>query len=165
LTQAPAPAPAQPASNDRGSNKPEQRAENNSEKGGGEKREGGQQAQGGGQQEQKSDQPKTARQEMQAKREAAAKTEAVEKGKNLANEMGKAADMAQQVAVQNVVIQAMGFTPGFDTYNKTVMRDAPMYRPYTIYGGQQTVDNRRLSRGLFGATDNLHNSMIEQQYK
>jgi hypothetical protein len=79
--------------------------------------------------------------------------------------MGKAADMAQQVAVQNVVIQAMGFTPGFDTYNKTVMQDAPMYRPYTIYGNQQTVDNRRLSRGLFGATDNLHNSMIEQQYK
>ena len=167
LTQAPAPAAAAPAQNDRregSGDRREQKAE-----GAGEKREGGsaqgnQQAQGS-QQEQKSDQPKTARQEMQAKREAAAKTEAMEKGKNLANEMGKAADMAQQVAVQNVVIQAMGFTPGFDTYNKTVMRDAPMYRPYTIYGSQQTVDNRRLSRGLFGATDNLHNSMIEQQYK
>jgi hypothetical protein len=163
LTRAPAPEP--PTSNDRASGRQEQRAENNSEKGSGERREGGQQAQGGGQQEQKSDQPKTARQEMQAKREAAAKTQAIEKGKNLANEMGKAADMAQQVAVQNVVIQAMGFTPGFDTYNKTVMQDAPMYRPYTIYGNQQTVDNRRLSRGLFGATDNLHNSMVEQQYK
>jgi hypothetical protein len=165
LTQAPAAAPVPPASNNRGSGKQEQRAENNSERSGGERREGNRQAQGSGQQEQKSDQPKTARQEMQAKREAAAKTQAIEKGKNLANEMGKAVDMAQQVAVQNVVIQAMGFTPGFDTYNKTVMQDAPMYRPYTIYGNQQTVDNRRLSRGLFGATDNLHNSMIEQQYK
>ena len=35
----------------------------------------------------------------------AAKAEAIEKGKNLANEMGKADNMEQQKQVQNVVIQ------------------------------------------------------------
>ena len=57
----------------------------------------------------------TARQALQERREAAAKAAAVEQGKNLANEMGKADNMEQQKQVQNVVIQAMGFTPGFDT--------------------------------------------------
>jgi hypothetical protein len=51
----------------------------------------------------------TARQALQERREAAAKAEAVEKGKNLANEMGKASDLEAQKQVQNVVIQAMGF--------------------------------------------------------
>ena len=111
-----------------------------------------------------SDQPKSARQELQERRESAAKAKAVEAGKNLANEMGKAANMENQVQVQNVVIQAMGYSPAFEAY-KVRMPDVPGYKPYSIYKNQTTVDNRRLSRGLFGATDNLHNSMVEQQYK
>ena len=106
----------------------------------------------------------TARQAIQERREAAAKAEAVEKGKNLAGEMGKATNMQQQIAVQNVVIQAMGFTPGFDVYNKTVVPDGQMYKPYTAYANQRNVDNTRLSRGLFGATDKLHEEMTNQQY-
>lgn len=133
------------------------------------KTEGGQQEQkqtsgGGQQQEDKKDQPKTARQELQERREAAAKRDAVEKGKDLANEMGKATNMQQQIAVQNVVIQAMGFTPGFDVYNKAVVPDGQMYKPYTAYANQRNVDNTRLSRGLFGATDKLHEEMTNQQY-
>ena len=130
------------------------------------KPEGGQpqSASPGGQQEQKSDQPKTARQELQERRQEAAKAKAVEQGKDLANNMGKAADMEQQKQIQNVVIQAMGFTPGFDAY-KVMIPDVAGYRPYSVYGNQRTVDNRRLGYGLFGATDSLHNSMIEQQYK
>lgn len=111
-----------------------------------------------------SDQPKTARQELQERREGAAKAKAVEAGKQLANEMGKASNMENQVAVQNVVIQAMGYSPAFEAY-KVRMPDVPGYKPYAIYSGQKTVDNRGLSRGLFGATDSLHNSMVEQQYK
>ena len=107
---------------------------------------------------------KTNRQELQERREAAAKKDAVEKGKNLANEMGKAANMEQQVAVQNVVLQAMGFTPGFDSYSKAIILDGPMYKPYTAYANQRNVDNARLSRGLFGATDRLHEEMTNQQY-
>jgi hypothetical protein len=106
----------------------------------------------------------TARQELQARREAAAKAEAVEKGKNLANEMGKAADMESQKQIQNVVIQAMGFTPGFDTYSKAIMNDVVGYKPYSIYNNQKTIDNRANLR-MFGGSDRLHDDMVESQYK
>jgi hypothetical protein len=129
------------------------------------KPEGGQPQGGpqGGQQDQKSDQPKTARQELQERRQEAAKAKAVEQGKDLANSMGKAADMEQQKQIQNVVIQAMGFTPGFDAY-KVMMPDVAGYKPYSVYGNQRTVDNRRLGYGLFGPTDNLHKQMVDSQY-
>lgn len=105
----------------------------------------------------------TARQALQERRQAAARAEAVEKGKNLAGEMGKAADMESQKAVQNVVIQAMGFTPGFDAYGKAMLPDAAGYKPYTVYRNQRTIDNRSALR-MFGGTDNLHQQMIESQY-
>lgn len=105
----------------------------------------------------------TARQELQARREAAAKAEAVEKGKNLANEMGKASDMESQKQVQNVVIQAMGFTPGFDTYGKAMLPDVAGYKPYSVYNNQKTIDNRANLR-MFGGTDRLHNEMVDAQY-
>jgi len=105
----------------------------------------------------------TARQELQARREAAAKAEAVEKGKNLANEMGKTADIETQKAVQNVVIQAMGFTPGFDAYGKTMIPDVAGYKPFTVYNNQKTIDNRSALR-MFGGTDRLHNEMLDLQY-
>jgi hypothetical protein len=105
----------------------------------------------------------TARQEIQARREAAAKADAVEKGKNLAGEMGKASDLEAQKAVQNVVIQAMGFTPGFDAYSKQLIVQQQFYKPYQVYGNQKTIDNRANLR-MFGGTDKLHNDMVESQY-
>lgn len=112
------------------------------------------------------DSPKpTARQELQAKREAQAKAKAVEEGKNLAANMGKVADMEQQKQVQNVVIQAMGFTPGFDAYGKVTVPDVAGYKPYTVYNNQKNVDNRRLGLGLYGPSDRLHNDIVDSQYK
>jgi len=105
----------------------------------------------------------TARQEIQAKREAAAKAEAVEKGKNLAGEMGKAADMESQKQIQNVVIQAMGYTPGFDAYNRQIIVEQPFYKPYTIYGGQKNIDNPAGRRFMTGS-DRLHTEMVDAQY-
>jgi len=105
----------------------------------------------------------TARQALQERREAAAKAEAVEKGKNLANEMGKASDLEAQKAVQNVVIQAMGFTPGFDAYSRQMIVQQQFYKPYQVYGNQKTIDNRANLR-MFGGTDKLHNEMVELQY-
>ena len=105
----------------------------------------------------------TARQEIQAKREAAAKAAAVESGKNLAGEMGKAADMESQKQIQNVVIQAMGFTPGFDTYSKAIMSDVVGYKPFSIYNNQKNIDSRANQR-MFGGTDRLHNEMVDSQY-
>jgi hypothetical protein len=106
----------------------------------------------------------TVRQEIQAKREAAAKADAIEKGKNLAGEMGKASDLEAQKAVQNVVIQAMGFTPGFDAYSKQLIVQQQFYKPYQVYGNQKTIDNRANLR-MFGGTDKLHDEMVEKQYE
>jgi hypothetical protein len=106
----------------------------------------------------------TARQALQERREATAKAEAVEKGKNLANEMGKASDLEAQKAVQNVVIQAMGFTPGFDAYSRQMIVQQQFYKPYQVYGNQKTIDNRANLR-MFGGTDKLHNEMVELQWK
>ena len=107
--------------------------------------------------------PKTAREALVEKQREKAQAEAVTKGKELANEMGKAADMAAQVAVQNVVIQAMGFTPGFDVYNRATLPDGQMYRPYEAYPGQRTIDTPA-GRGLFGGSDNVHQQMVDRQY-
>lgn len=106
----------------------------------------------------------TARQELQARREAAAKAKAVEDGKNLAANMGKVADMESQKQVQNVVIAAMGYTPGFDVYSKTFVPDGVAYKPYVVYANQRTVDNKRLSWGLMGPSDRLHNELVDSQY-
>lgn len=156
-----APPPAPMAQ--RQENKQEEKKAENKPEGGQDKPSGGpQQAQGGDSGGSKPAAP-TARQELQARREAAAKAEAVEKGKNLANEMGKAADMETQKAVQNVVIQAMGFTPGFDAYNKALIVDTTFYKPYSIYNNQKNIDNRANLR-MFGGTDRLHNEMVDSQY-
>jgi len=106
----------------------------------------------------------TARQEIQARREAAAKAEAVEKGKNLAGEMGKASDLEAQKAVQNVVIQAMGFTPGFDAYSRQMIVQQQFYPSVSVYNNQKNIDNRYTAR-MFGGTDRLHNEMVEKQYE
>jgi hypothetical protein len=75
-----------------------------------------------------------------------------------------AGSMEQQKQIQNVVIGAMGYVPGFDVYN-VALRDVAFYKPYSIYGNQRTIDNRAASRLLFGATDAKHNEMTSQQYQ
>jgi hypothetical protein len=119
----------------------------------------------GGQQQGNDSKPAapTVRQAIQERREAAAKADAIEKGKNLAGEMGKASDLEAQKQVQNVVIQAMGFTPGFDAYSKQLIVQQQFYKPYQVYGNQKTIDNRANLR-MFGGTDRLHNDMVESQY-
>lgn len=113
--------------------------------------------------EQKKDQPKTTRQEIQERRVAAARAKAIEDGKQMASKMGEAASLEAQVAVQNVVIAAMGFTPGFDNYSKAFLFDVPGYRPFEIYKGQRNVDNPAGRRFLTGA-DARHQEMVDQQY-
>ena len=75
-----------------------------------------------------------------------------------------AGSMEQQKQVQNVVIGAMSYVPGFDVYN-VALKDVPFYKSRAIYGNQRTVDNRNASRGLFGATDVVHDKMVQQQFQ
>ena len=155
LVQAPQPPTAPPA---------ERKPEGGDKQGGGDKPSGGTQTAQNDQGGSSKPAAPTARQQIQARREAAAKAAAVENGKNLANEMGKSADMEAQKAIQNVVIQAMGFTPGFDAYGKTFIPDGVSYRPYTVYNNQKNIDNRSTAR-MFSGTDTLHNDMVESQYQ
>jgi hypothetical protein len=112
----------------------------------------------------KKDQPKSARQELQERRVAAARAAAVEAGKNLAATVGNAASIEQQVAVQNVVIAAMGFTPGFDAYGKVFVPDAVGYKPFVIYANQRNIDNPAGRRFMTGS-DRLHEEMVDEQYR
>jgi hypothetical protein len=107
---------------------------------------------------------KTARQEIAERRAEVAKRAAVEAGKNASEEMNSAPTLEAQVKIQNVVIQAMGFTPGFDAYS-FIMPDGVGYKPFAIYKDQKTVDNTRMLRGLTGASDRLHTQMVDAQYK
>ena len=118
----------------------------------------------GGQGDGNKDQPKSARQEIAERKAEVAKKEASANAKNLANEMGKASNMEAQKQMQTVVIQAMSFKPGFDVYSQQLIVQTPFYAPVGVYKNQQTVDNRKLGRGLFGPTDQLHNEMVESQY-
>ena len=53
---------------------------------------------------------------------------------------------------------------GFQTYS-FVLTDAQFYAPREIYRNQRTVDNARAQRMLQGASDRLHQIMVDQQYK
>jgi hypothetical protein len=109
------------------------------------------------------DKPKTNRDALAEQRYEVAKKDAVEKGKQVSKEMGKLPDMQAQIAVQNVVIQAMGFSAGFDAYSRFVLPDVQGYRPYSVYNNQRNVD-APAGRGLFGGSDNVHQKMVDSQY-
>jgi hypothetical protein len=106
---------------------------------------------------------KTTRQALAERRLEAARAAAVERGKNAGSEVAGATSMEQQVELQNVVVAAMGFTPGFDAYGKVNLQDAIGYKPFVIYPGQRNIDTPAGRRLLTGA-DRLHQEMVDQQY-
>lgn len=65
-----------------------------------------------------------------------------------------------------VTIASLGNGPqGFNSYTNFMIRDNVFYKPHEVYRNQQTVDNKFISRRLFGATDQLHNQMVQSQYE
>lgn len=65
-----------------------------------------------------------------------------------------------------VDVAAMAQIPkGYEAYSLVVLRDAPFYKPETIYKNQTTVDNARLLRGLTGGSDAKHQQMVDSQYR
>ena len=107
----------------------------------------------------------TLRQQIAEKRAEAGRTAEVKAGAEAQKEMGNAPTFAAQVAVQNVVVAAMGFNASFDIYKTLIMRDAVGYKPFDIYKNQKTVDNARVLRRMNGASDRLHEEMVASQYK
>ena len=103
----------------------------------------------------------------QAASQQAAAQQASEKinSGEMSTDMDTSTSMEQQVEIQNVVMGAMGFVPGFDAYGKAFIPDAVGYKPFTIYNNQTNVDNARMMRGLTGSSDRLHEVMVDQQYR
>ena len=106
---------------------------------------------------------KTKRKELAAKRAEARKEAALKAGKEATENMDSAKSMEAQVALQNVVIGAMAFVPGFNAYD-FIMPDGLGYKPFQIYKKQANVDNARLVRGLSGASEKLHTDLVNLQY-
>jgi hypothetical protein len=78
------------------------------------------------------------------------------------------ASTVNQTAANNelaggVTLASLGSVPqGFNAYSAS-MPDSSFYAPREIYRNQKTVDNPA-GRRLFGATDRLHQEMVDQQY-
>jgi hypothetical protein len=104
------------------------------------------------------------RRELAARMRAAAQEAAVSRGREAIRDANRAETMEQQVANQALIVATMNFVPGFESYGVTRLPDAQFYRPRDIYPGQQPVDNRRLLRGLTGASDQRHADMVNSQY-
>jgi hypothetical protein len=75
------------------------------------------------------------------------------------NQKTKDNELAGGISLALLVKQPIGF----ENY-MSIIPDVKFYVPKEIYKGQQTVDNRRASRGLFGANDSRHAEMVNQQY-
>ena len=104
------------------------------------------------------------RKELAAKMRAAAQEAAIGRGREAIRDASRAETMEQQMANQALIVATMNFVPGFESYGVTRLPDAQFYRPRDIYPGQQPVDNRRLLRGLTGASDQRHADMVDSQY-
>lgn len=118
--------------------------------------------QGGAQPNERPQEP-TNRTRLAETRQESEKKQKAEIGKEMVKELGKAQSMDEQRKVQDVVIQAMGYSPAFDTYNKFIMPDGVGYKPFAVYNNQRTVDNRANLR-MFGGADRLHQEMVNSQY-
>ena len=104
------------------------------------------------------------RRELAARMRAAAQEAAVNRGREAIRDADRAQTMEQQVANQALIVATMNFVPGFESYGVARLPDSQFYRPRDIYPGQQPVDNRRLLRGLTGASDQRHADMVNSQY-
>ena len=116
-------------------------------------------------QQQQQQQPPTRGQQLQQARAEAMKKQAAAKGGENMKEAKQAKSMEQQVAVQGLIITAMGYNPGFDAYNALTLKDSPFYKSFEIYKNSNNVDNSRALRGLYGPSEIRHQQLVDQQYK
>jgi hypothetical protein len=118
--------------------------------------------------EQKSEQKKTdravARAVPKGAKGQAAQRAAEEKAEEAVADAANATTIEAQQAAQNLVLGLMGYNPAFSAYQNALVPDtnaAVMARQYN----QPTVDNRRALRALSGASDRVHQDMVDQQYR
>lgn len=76
------------------------------------------------------------------------------------NNKAKDNDAAGSVSIASIA----KMPPGYDLYTSLTLKDVTFYKPEELYKGQKTVDNMRLLRGLTGASDRVHQEMVDSQY-
>ena len=87
-----------------------------------------------------------------------------EKAKQEMKKVESAKTFESQVAVQQNVISAMSFVPGFSTYAQSNVPDILQKQLQKQYG-KDVIDNRNVGRRMFGGSDRLHEEMVGQQYR
>jgi len=100
----------------------------------------------------------------EGKPSAEIKRAANEKARDEMKKAQTATTFESQVAVQQNVIGAMGFVPGFASYAQANVPDLLQKQLQRQYG-KDVVDNRNAGRRLFGGSDRLHEEMVNQQYR
>jgi hypothetical protein len=70
-----------------------------------------------------------------------------------------------QTQQQEAALAAMATVPGFDTYQSAAIPDAQFYQSREIYRGAVIRDNARAQRALNQRSDQLHQEMINEQYR
>lgn len=70
-------------------------------------------------------------------------------------------ELAGGVDLTKMAIQPVGF----NDYLNLALTDAAFYGPKEVYQNQRVVDNARAQRLLQGASDRLHQEMVDGQYK
>ena len=91
------------------------------------------------------------------------KDSATAKAKEEMKKAASAPTMEAQIATQSAVVGLMSFVPGFASYTNTTIIDYNQIKMQRQYE-KDTVDNRRVLRMLNGASDRLHQEMVDRQY-
>ena len=92
------------------------------------------------------------------------KEEKEKKSRKKEETAGEMTEFDKQVAQQPKIIDAMGFVPGFSLYAQAKVPDV-LERQLMRQYGKDVIDNRQAGRRLFGASDRLHQEMVDGQYK
>jgi hypothetical protein len=116
-------------------------------------------------QQQTQQQSTTVRQQIQKSRIEAARKQAASRSNEVMKEAVEAKTIEQQIAAQELVITAMGYNAQFDVYKSIVLSDRIFYKTLDIYKEKENVDNSRVLRGLYGASELRHQQLIDQQHK
>ena len=95
---------------------------------------------------------------------AAARARAESRAKEVAAAAASAATLEAQAATQGLQIGLMAFVPGFYAYSAARIVDVNALAVQRQYG-RQPVDNRSVLRQLSGASDRLHQDMVDQQWR
>ena len=111
--------------------------------------------------EEKKEEPKAEKPKENAARQAAI---AAATKPDPATQTQSEKDFEQTVASQNAAVNAISFVPGFSAYQNAILPDTNallMRRQYD----KPVVDNARAMRQLNGASDRMHQEMINEQYR